>query len=200
MSELRPDLDRLIEFHKFLLNFRNIERVVHLEHAGKIIKENDVEHSYFLAMMAWYLASFFPKLDRDLLIRTALVHDLVEVYAGDTYIYADEAVLSTKQKREKEAAEKIVNEWPDFPQMNKLIEDYEVKKTDEAKFIYALDKIMPIILNLISGGVTWKTMDISLEKLHKNKKDKVAVSKEVNDYYEEIYKILESSSHLFPAK
>ncbi|HUA13476.1 MAG TPA: HD domain-containing protein [Candidatus Sulfotelmatobacter sp.] len=200
MQEDRPDVDRLIELQKFLLDFRSIERGIHLPIKGKMVRENDVEHSYFLAMMAWFLSPHFPELDRDLLIRTALVHDLVEVYAGDTYIFADKARLGSKEKREQQAYDRIRAEWPDFPQMNKIIEDYEAKISDETKFIYALDKLIPEIVNLINGGYTWKTENISLDKLLETKRDKLKLSEGIDRYYEEICKILKrNEASLFPS-
>lgn len=90
----KPDIRRLLEFQKLLVQFQHISRVTHIP--GSWEAENDTEHSYNLAMTAWFLAPHFPQLDCDKLIRYALVHDLVEVHAGDTYIYADEATLASK--------------------------------------------------------------------------------------------------------
>jgi 5'-deoxynucleotidase YfbR-like HD superfamily hydrolase len=93
----KPDIQRLIEFQTFLLKFQKIERSIALPGPGEH-KENDVEHSYFLAMAAWYLAPHFPQIDRDKAIRYALVYDLVETYAGDTNAFGTiDALSSWKQ-------------------------------------------------------------------------------------------------------
>ncbi|MBL8032021.1 MAG: HD domain-containing protein, partial [Candidatus Doudnabacteria bacterium] len=117
----RPDLDRLIELQRLLQAFGSVDRVVHREHNGTMRQETDVEHSYNLAMTAWFIAPHFPKLDHDLVIRYALVHDLVEVHAGDTYVYGSREELASKHDREAAAASKLAAEWSDFPELHELI-------------------------------------------------------------------------------
>lgn len=193
----RPNIERVIELHRLLLDFRNIERVVHLKKDTNHVQENDVEHSYFLAMAAWFLADYFPELDRDLLIRFALAHDLVEVHAGDTYIFADEKTMASKHKRETAALQKLQKDWPDFLGLTSTIEDYESKASPESHFIYALDKIMPIIAIFISEGHTWQNEELTLKALHQNKLPKVSSSPEVNHYYDQLYELLKKNTHLF---
>lgn len=164
--------------------------MVHRKHSDKYIYENDTEHSYNLALSAWYLAQHFPELNVDLVIKYALVHDLVEIYAGDTYIYGTKQELATKQEREALAAKKLQNEWADFPAMNNLIQAYEKKADPESLFIYALDKIMPIMLIYIHDGYTWKKKGISAKMLHEAKLSKVQLSPEILPYYEQLYALL----------
>jgi len=189
----KPDITRLLELQRLLQSFNEIDRRVHRNHGGKMRHENDTEHSYNLTMTAWFLTPHFPELDKDLLIRYALVHDLVEVHAGDTYIYGSNEELSTKAEREKVAAEKLHKDWPDFSEMHELIEDYEARANPEARFVYALDKIMPIMLIYIHEGYTWQKEGITAEQLHANKYDKVKLSPEVLPYYDELYSLLLSS-------
>ncbi len=193
----KPNIERLIEFQSFLLKFQAIDRVIHVKKNDKQKQENDVEHSYSLAMMGWFLANYFPEIDRDKVIRFALVHDLVEVYAGDTYIFADKEHLQSKKKREHEALEKIQAEWPDFFDMHDHIQEYEKMNSDEAKFVYSLDKILPVMLNLLNDGYTWKTEKITLEQLHEQKKDKATSSKIISPYYERLYELMIENRHLF---
>ena len=164
---------------------------------GRPDRENDVDHSYMLAMMGWFLASYFPRLDRDTVIRMGLIHDMAEVHAGDTYIFADKTHLSTKQQREAEALAKLAADWPDFPEMSELLSHYERLDTEEAKFVYALDKVMPIIISVIGGGRDFQDYNVSLEIMHQNKRDKVAVSPEINEYYNELLELLRGMPHLF---
>lgn len=191
----QPDIHRLIELHKLLVQFQHVERRNHVP--GNFERENDTEHSYNLAMTSWFLASNFPHLDRDKIIRLALVHDLVEVHAGDTYVYAVQAEIATKQEREHAALEKLREDWPDFPDLIQHITDYETRESEEAKFVYALDKIMPIMGIFVGKGHTWQKEKITLEQLHAIKQNKVAISKDIYPYYEQLYKVLQDHQHYF---
>src|ERR1044072_2015223 len=95
----KPDINRLIELQTALLQFRAIKRTIHIP-PGLEELENDTEHSYNLAILGWFLAGSFPELNRDRIIRLGLAHDLIELHAGDTYAYSDDAALSTKAVRE----------------------------------------------------------------------------------------------------
>jgi putative hydrolases of HD superfamily len=194
----KPDIHRLLAFQQLLLKFREVQRVTHVPDTHEA--ENDTEHSYNLALTAWFLAEYFPALDKDQLIRFALVHDLVEVYAGDTYIYADASIIATKKARETKALQQLEKEWPDFPDMLAAIHAYETRGSDEAKFIYALDKIMPIMVIFLSGGYTWKKEGITHDLLHEVKQHKVAVSPEIESYYNQLYQLLLDNTHLFGSK
>lgn len=197
---VRPDAHRLIELQKLLLAFSHVERRLKRKHHDNFVRENDTEHSYNLAMTAWFLAKYFPELNDALLVKIALVHDLVEIHAGDTYVYADQTLLDTKPAREKEALEKLKHDWEDFPEMISHIEDYELRSSPEAKFIYALDKLMPVMLIYINDGLTWKEEGITVKMLHDVKKAKVALSPEIQPYYDQLRDILLDSPHLIPAK
>jgi 5'-deoxynucleotidase YfbR-like HD superfamily hydrolase len=197
-TPVKPDIHRVIDFHRLLHQFQSVQRVVHIPktHAH----ENDTEHSYNLAMMAWFLSTYFPKLDQNLVIRYALVHDLVEVHAGDTYIYADQAQLDSKQAREAAALQQLTGEWPDFADLTKTIGQYEQRNDEESRFIYALDKIMPIIVIFLAEGYSWHKEKVALDQLHEAKKHKVAVAPEIAPYYDELYALLLQHPHYFPAQ
>ena len=196
----KPELARLIEFHKFLLKFQAIERHICYVDEGLTKSENDAEHSFSMAMTAWFIASHFPKLDQAKIVQYALVHDLLEVYAGDTPVFGDKKVLASKVEREAKAVKQLAKVWADFPEMNQAIQDYENQVNEEAKFVFALDKIMPIILNIVSEGQAWKMHGIQIEQLHDAKKDKVKAHPEVHDYYQQIYELLQQNSHFFAQK
>lgn len=187
-----PDIHRVLELQKLLLAFSQIERVVDRKHKDAYIRESDTEHSYNLAMTAWFLAPYFPHLDPDAIIRLALVHDMVEIHAGDTYAYAEQEILDTKAAREAAALKKLQQEWPDFPGLTATIHAYEQRDTEEAKFVYALDKIMPMLVIYLSDGYTWKREGVTLEKQHNAKKDKIAVSPEIKSYYDALHELLQA--------
>jgi putative hydrolase of HD superfamily len=195
-STLTPSVERLLELQQLLLVFRNIKRVIHIPGATEE-RENDSEHSYSLAMVAWFLAQHFPHLDRDKIIRLALAHDLVEIHAGDTFFYADEAVLSGKKEKEQKAYEQIKNDWPDFPQVTEVIKEYEDLQTPESRFVYALDKIMPILMIYLAEGHTWKKEQITFDMLQSKKKAKVALSPEIDEYYQQLILMLHAHAHYF---
>ena len=193
----QPDIHRLLELQKLLLQFSQVERVIDREHIAGFVRENDSEHSYNLALTAWFLAGHFPELDRDEVIRIALAHDLVEVHAGDTFVYGPQEHLDTKQAREQAALKQLADEWKDFPDAIKAIRAYKAKSSAEAKFVYALDKVMPILIIYLGEGHTWKKENITLEQLKGLKKEQVAISPEIRPYYEQLIVLLTDQPELF---
>lgn len=192
-------LERLLQFTKLLNDLRLVERVPRVN--GSECRENDVEHSYHLAMLAWYVLDTgrFP-LDREKVLRYALAHDLVEVYAGDTYFYTeDKALLESKPERERLAAERLQQEFPGLTDFHQAIGAYMARSDAESRFVYALDKIEPIFKIYLDGGRTWKEKGVTLEMLYESKKDKVALSPEIQPYFDELMTLLTSKEHeLFP--
>jgi len=196
----KPDAKRLIEFHDLLNRFAEIERIIHVKRHKRYELESDTEHSYNLAMMAWFLGDYFPKLKNEKVVMLALVHDLVEIYAGDTFAFADKEILDSKSAREAKAMKRLSKEWSDFPGLNEAIHEYETRKSEEARFVYALDKIMPVITIILNEGFTWKEKQISLEMLDNDKLSKIEASSEVIPYWHELRKILLEKPELFGAK
>lgn len=185
-----PKINKALEFSELLNKFRSVERAVLVN--GEDRMENDVEHSYFLAMLAWYIADANKlDLDKNLLLKYALIHDFVEVHAGDTYIYSeDEAYKKSKIERESKAMKKLKEDVREFNELHELIEEYEKKKDRESRFIYALDKIQPVINIYLDGGKTWKLKNITLKMLVDHKKEKVRISSEVETYFDELIALL----------
>jgi len=192
------DISDLLKFIALTHEFQKVERRVHL--AGRDHRENDSEHSYQLAMVAWYLieSADLSHLDKELCIKYALIHDFVEVYAGDTYFFATNKERNDKKDREKLAINKLKKEWGQFEGLNKLIEKYEEKKDPESRFVYALDKILPIINIYLDDGRSWKIDNITLDILISKKTQKISISDEIKPYFEELIKILKKDeSKLF---
>lgn len=110
-------------------------------------RENDAEHSWSLALMACALA---PEVDPDLdvgkICTFAVVHDLVELYAGDTSVWASKEKLASKAAREQAAVTQIAANFSAFPWIGQTVEAYERKDTSEAKFVYALDKFLNLLV------------------------------------------------------
>ncbi len=192
-------MDELLKFVKLTQEFRAVKRKIALPKENR--EENDAEHSYQLAIVAWYLISTQGlKLDLSLALRYALVHDLVEVYAGDTPAIQKgyEEVQRTKHEREEKAALRLRKEFGEFPEMHALIDAYELRPDEESKFIYALDKIIPVMNIYLDEGHSWKIHNISLDDIIENKKNKVLVSEEVKKYFDKIVERLrENQATLF---
>jgi putative hydrolase of HD superfamily len=130
-------------------------------------RENTAEHSWHLAIAALALAEHAPA-GTDLLqvIRLALVHDIVEIDAGDTFGF-DEAGYLDKAERETRAAERLFGLLPpdQAAEMRSLWDEFEAGATPEARFAVALDRIQPLLVNFNSGGGTWKLHGITLSQI-----------------------------------
>jgi len=199
------------KWRKFMSNLSDILKFVELTHKFQQVKreilikdkdekENDIEHSYQLAMLSWYLINL-NNLDLDInkVIKYALVHDLVEVYAGDTPLWStDQNLKNSKLQREKDAAERLEHEFSNFKDLHYFIDKYEKRDDIEAKFVYALDKILPIINIYLDNGRIWKQRGVTFEMLIQNKVDKVSVSPEVKKYFDDLLTVLqEKQQELF---
>lgn len=193
------DLDRIVEFEKLLHAFARVERTGLRIH-GSDAKENDIEHSFFLAMLAWYAIDVIGlPLDLGRVIRYTLIHDLVEVYAGDTYILDTEAA-KTKHKREEVARQRIEKEFPEFGALHKTIKEYEAQGDEESQFVKALDKVDPVLSNYLQNGRGWKEMGVSFDWLVSHKREKLANHAGMRELFEEIIARIEPQKGKFFTK
>lgn len=188
-------MDQLLQFVRFTHQFQQIKRTIYA--TGEDRNENDSEHSFQLALVGWYLVETqeFP-LDVGKVIKYALVHDLVEVYAGDTFYYAKKEEKSLKQNREGEALQKIKDNFAEFPEIYSLISSYQIKKDPESRFIYALDKIMPVINIYLDKGKSWQRDKISYAMV-RTKDEKIALSIEGKKIWEAVTTMVEQHPELF---
>ena len=153
------EIKRFTEQIRFLLEMdqmKNIYRQTFVLHEDR--KENDAEHAWHLAMLALVLHEYANEpVDLQTVLATVLIHDVVEIDAGDTYAY-DEAGNATKAAREQKAADRLFGMLP--PEqgawMRRLWEEFEAGSTPEARFAAALDRIQPLMLNYSSHGKSWK--------------------------------------------
>ncbi|MBQ6936899.1 MAG: HD domain-containing protein [Clostridia bacterium] len=126
--------------------------------ADKSRRETDAEHSWHIAMMAMLFAEFAPEgVDKERVIKMCLVHDLVEIYAGDTFCY-DEKAGEDKAEREMRAAQKLFSVLPaeDGDEIKGLWLEFEKQETPDAVFAASLDRFQPLINNFLTDGHTWK--------------------------------------------
>lgn len=154
-NRVTPDLGSRIDFLLEIDKLKGIIRRSRIVDGSRY--ENTAEHSWHLAMAAVVLA---PHADHDIdvgrAIELLLVHDLVEIDAGDTYIY-DEDGRAAKEENERAAADRIFNLLPaeQAAHVAELWDEYEARQTPTARFAYAIDRLQPLLLNAASGGVSW---------------------------------------------
>lgn len=189
------DINRLIELQQLLNQFQTVEREVAIP--GNDRGENDIEHSYGLAMIAWYLAPHFPDLNADKLIRLSLAHDMVEVHAGDTPAFSEQAHIDAKPEREEAALKQLKKDWADFPQMLEAIDEYKHKSSDEARFIYALDKILPALLVYLKQGKEWHASKVTIEKFQIEKERKIPPDSPIFPLYQALLELVKTHPEYF---
>ena len=132
-------------------------------------RENDAEHSWHIAVMAMLLEEY-SDLPVDMLkvIKILLVHDIVEIYAGDTFFYDEQANLD-KAEREQAAADRIFAMLPteQGQELRNLWEEYEAQQTNEALYAGAMDRLQPFLLHYYTQGQVWREEHVTGEKIYK---------------------------------
>ena len=150
-------LQKQIEFIIEIDKLKDIFRQTYLMNGKR--KENDAEHSWHVTLMAVLLAEYAggKKLNILKVVKMLLIHDLVEIDAGDTYVY-DTELIKDKNEREERAAERIFNLLPEDQanEIRDLWEEYEEQKTPESQFALSLDILQPLLHNYKTEGKAWK--------------------------------------------
>ena len=157
--------------------------------------------------MSWFINdSCGLGLDVTRIIKYALIHDLVETYAGDTPAFPNPLMdidewsrqKATKKEREAKSLARIVEEWDDlFPEMLALIHAYEERVDEESKFVYSTDKLISIINVFLDGGSSWKKLEVTLEEMVTYKGPRAQEHPTVGGLYKELVTILKDNQHLF---
>lgn len=171
MSTLLVVNKRITGLVAFLLEIEKLQQVKRIIHYKDGSQENSAEHSWHVAMFCLLLTpEVDPEADVAKTVQLALIHDLVEIYAGDTFLFDDEA-RKTKEKREREAAKKLFGQLP--PDRAKefwaLFEEFEGLETREAKIVKSFDHLQPLVHNLIHDGATWQRHQLTAA-MHDGKK------------------------------
>ena len=163
------DIERLEKQVGFILE---IDKLKHVLRRSVTIdprrRENDSEHSWHLGVMAVLLAEYVrdESLDLTRVLQMVLVHDAVEIDAGDTYCY-DEDRERDRVARERRAADRIFNMLPadQAEELRHLWDEFEERSTPEARFAAALDRLQPLLLNYHSKGLSWQHHGVSREQV-----------------------------------
>ena len=158
-------LSRQIEFSLEIDKLKGVLRQTILLDSSR--QENAAEHSWHIAVMAGLLREYaVERVDIDRVIKMLLVHDLVEIDAGDVMIY-DRARREEMKKREEQAARRIFGLLPadQAKEMRLLWDEYEARQTPEARFAFAMDRIQPLLHNLNTQGLMWRKHGISRDQV-----------------------------------
>ena len=162
-KRLQQQLDFSLEIDKE----KNIFRQTHLSGHGR--NENDAEHAWHMAIMPYILKEYAnEQVDISRVMIMCLIHDIVEIEAGDTYAY-DEEGLKTQKAREDAAKEKIFSLLPDDQkrEMIALFDEFEANETPESKFAHSMDNLQPLMLNNSNDGGDWREHGVSESQVYK---------------------------------
>jgi putative hydrolase of HD superfamily len=161
-ERLRKQIEFIIEIDKL----KQIYRRTILTDGSRA--ENDAEHSWHLAVMAILLAEYADQKDLDIFraVKMVLIHDVVEIDAGDTYLY-DEQAAKDKALREQKPADRLFQLLPEdqAKEFRMLWEEFERRATPEAKFAAALDRFQPLLHNYVTQGKSWKKHGVTSDKV-----------------------------------
>jgi len=188
------DVHTYLRFLELLHAYRRVERNTCRQ--GEERHENDAEHTFQVAMSAWYLARVLKvELDMGKVLKYALAHDLVEVYAGDVPAYSkDMEAKARKSAAEHEAAERIRREFPEFTDLHDAIAAYETRDDVESRFVYAVDKLDPLVNDYLDGGRVIKERDLTIQDIIDYNLPRVSRSLDVMPVYEEIMELYKAKS------
>ena len=173
---------------QFLLvsdQLKNVERRTFISDGSR--HENSAEHSWHLALAVMLFAPLArdKNLDVGHAIQLALVHDLVEIGAGDTYVY-DAAGRETQAAREMEAADEIFGMLPNAQgaEFRAKWDEFEELQTPEAQFVRALDRMLPLVLNFVTGGKAWVEHQINVEQVRALNLPALEAAPALKEYFE----------------
>jgi putative hydrolase of HD superfamily len=162
------DINRLDQQIQFILEIDKLKSVQRQSYLLKQNRhENTAEHCWHLALMALLLAEYAEsEINLGHLIELLLIHDLIEIYAGDTYCY-DEDEIQDQEEREAQAAAKLFNQLPrdQSTRLHELRDEFEEGQSSEARFAALLDRLMPLLLNYYTGGRSWKEHGITADQV-----------------------------------
>ena len=180
-ERLKRQLDFALEIDKE----KNIFRQTHLSGHGR--NENDAEHAWHMAIMAYLLKEYANEpVDIAKVMLMCLIHDIVEIDAGDTYAY-DENAKKTQREREVKAADRIFGLLPEKQgkEFRALWEEFEAQETAESKFARTMDNIQPIMLNAATDGKAWEEHDVHIEQILNRNRNTAKGSEAIWEYAKE---------------
>jgi len=174
-ERLKKQIDFILEIDKE----KNILRQTHI--TDNIRRENDAEHAWHMAIMVYLLKEYAnEEFDLAKAMMMALIHDIVEIDAGDTYAY-DSQDKKTQKEREEKAMKRIFSLLPEdqMTELKEMFLEFEKCESDEAKFVRAMDNFQPLLLNNSNKGGDWKRHNVRKSQVLKRQEKTKAGSKEI---------------------
>ena len=178
-------IEKQFDFIKEIDKEKFIIRQTYLSDARK--KENDAEHAWHMAIMTVMLSEYAnSEIDVLKTMTMLLIHDIVEIDAGDTYAY-DEEAKKTQAEREMKAAKRIFGLLPEKQrkELRALWEEFEAQETAESKFARTMDNIQPIMLNAATDGKAWEEHDVHIEQILNRNRNTAKGSEAIWEYAKE---------------
>jgi putative hydrolase of HD superfamily len=194
---MNSDLKDLLKFTEFTNIFATVKR--NTIHNKDGIAENNAQHSFQLAIIAWFLSDKESLgLNVEKLITYALVHDIMETYSGTSPVYQrNPKAQNNKDFTEEEAINQINKEFKSFRPFLNSLSNYHSQKDEEAKFIYALDKLLPILNIELNNDDFYFKNEVTFEKMVEIKEQKISKDKTVYKYFELLKKYLKEETKFF---
>ncbi len=176
-----PRLDAQIRFLLEADRLKTIARRTYISDGSR--RENSAEHSWHFALGVLLLREYGGEIDTFRALQMVIVHDLVEIDAGDTFVY-DVAGLETKAARENAAADRLFGMLPDDQRVEfrALWDEYETCESPEAQFALAIDRLCPVLLNYATGGRTWRENGVSAARIAKYNGDATGGAPELQKF------------------
>lgn len=189
-------LEQQLAFALELDKEKSVFRQTHLSGHGR--RENDAEHAWHMAIMAYLLREYAnEEIDIAKTMLMCLIHDVVEIDAGDTYAY-DEEGLSTQAEREEAAKQRIFSLLPDDQahELMALFDEFEAYETPEARFAHAMDNFQPLVLNYSNDGGDWQEHGVSQEVVYARQRKTALGSERIFEVTDELLQDSIQKGHL----
>ena len=183
-DKLKQQLDFILEIDKE----KNILRQTHLSGHGR--RENDAEHAWHMAIMAYLLNEYSNEpVDITKVMIMCLIHDIVEIDAGDTYAYDTEG-LKTQKAREDAAKERIFSLLPNAQkeELTALFDEFEEARTAESRFAHVMDNLQPLLLNNSNNGADWREHEVYASQVYGRQQKTRYGSKQLYEITDQILK------------
>lgn len=184
-------IEQIIEFLRIIDQFKSIERKTKVSNNSRY--ENDAEHTWHMCMFALLLhKEIEEEIHLERTLKLILIHDLCEIYAGDTYAH-DSSARINKEQREDEATKQLFNELPDDLKIefHELWNEYKANTTKEARFAQAIDKMQAFVQNVHTNGEVWRENKVTPDKIIKYNENWAKQNKTFEDLFHYLWEVAE---------
>lgn len=181
-------IDSLGNVQKLINDFSEVKRSLYV--AGKDEWGNDVLHSMSVAFLAWRIYDILAlDIDLEKILKYAMIHDLVEIYAGDVNAYADPAAREKKKRSEAASLKRIAKDMAgDFPDLAPLIQHYEDKDDEESLFVWSVDKIQALVQSKLDNYHAYYSQGVTSDEARRVQGSNIArAHPKVAPFYREVF-------------